>query len=332
MMGDTRFQALVAEETRDHTFITSVQEKSIDTLPPGEVLIRVQYSSLNYKDALSATGNRGVTKKYPHTPGIDAAGVVHHCSNDMFTEGERVLVTGYDLGMNTPGGYGQYIRVPANWVVRLPPELSARDSMIYGTAGFTAGLSVHALIADVEPERGEILVTGASGGVGSIATAILAHLGYYVVAVSGKPEGLAFLKELGAQEVIDRAEVTDTSERPLLKSRWAGAIDTVGGEILSTAIRSTRSRGTITCCGNVASHDLPLTVYPFILRAVKLVGIGSQNCPMDVRTTIWQKLASDWNSHQLKTISEEVSLAQLPEKMELILRGGLKGRVIVNME
>ena len=326
------FKAFVVAEAEEKRFTSSIQERCVEDLPAGEVLIRVNYSSLNYKDALSATGNRGVTKRYPHTPGIDAAGIVEETASKIFKTGDRVLVTGYDLGMNTSGGYGQYIRVPAEWVVPLPAGLSLRESMIFGTAGFTAGLSVSALIAEVRPEDGEILVTGSTGGVGSIAVSILAKLGYRVIAVSGKPEAADFLTGLGASGVMGREEAIDTSGRPLLNGRWAGVVDTVGGDMLITALKSTQPFGIVTCCGNVASVDLPMTVFPFILRGVRLQGINSQNCPMAKRLRVWEKLAGDWKFKQLGDLCKEISTAQLNENITLILAGKQRGRVLVNLD
>jgi acrylyl-CoA reductase (NADPH) len=331
-MNRKTFRALVVSEEEPKKFTGSIRDRQIEDLPAGEVLIRVKYSSLNYKDALSASGNRGVTKKYPHTPGIDAAGTIEESTSDVFGAGAKVLVTGYDLGMNTSGGYGQYIRVPAGWVVPLPEGLSLKESMIYGTAGFTAGMSVFALASEVAPGDGEILVTGATGGVGSIATAILAHLGYSVVAVSGKAEAAGYLKELGAVRIIDRGEAADLSGRPLLKGQWAGVIDTVGGDILATAIKSTQLHGVVTCCGNVASPDLPLTVFPFILRGVCLQGIDSQNCPMDHRLEVWRKLAGTWKFSQLESLGKEVGLSGLTDNIALILQGKQKGRVVVDLD
>jgi putative YhdH/YhfP family quinone oxidoreductase len=301
----------------------------VDDLPPGEVLIRVLWSSLNYKDALSASGNKGVTRTYPHTPGIDAAGIVEDSRSTRFHAGDKVLVTSYDLGMNTAGGFGQYIRVLADWVVALPAGLELRESMVLGTAGLTAAMSVTALRAGIGPERGVILVTGASGGVGSMAVAILARLGYEVCAASSKDA--AYLLGLGAKTVGTRADVDDAGGRPLLTTRWAGVIDTVGGGILATAIKSTAHRGIVTCCGNVASPDLQLTIFPFILRGVTLVGIDSQNLPMEERVMIWQRLADEWKPAQLGSMGHEVSLAGLEDEIARILKGGQQGRIVVNL-
>ena len=276
-------------------------------------MIRVCYSSLNYKDALSASGNRGVTRKYPHVPGIDAAGIVEESNNPGFKPGDKVIASGFDIGMNTPGGFGQYIRVPAEWVLPCPKNITLRQSMIYGTAGFTAAQSVERLVNfPVVPEKGKILVTGATGGVGSIAIALLAHLNYRVCAVSGKPEAEEFLARLGAAETITRQQATDSSGKLLLKEKWAGVVDTVGGEILATAIKSTAYGGAVTCCGNVASPDLLLTVYPFILRSVSLLGIDSAKCPLHYRDKIWQRLAGEWCIENLESLATECRLAELP--------------------
>jgi putative YhdH/YhfP family quinone oxidoreductase len=331
-MSGKKFKAMIVSETSSGSFVRELGQKSLDQLPDGEVLIRVDYSSLNYKDALSASGNKGVTRQYPHTPGIDAAGVVEESSHNDFRAGDPVLVTGYDLGMNTSGGFGQFIRVPADWVVRLPENLSARESMIYGTAGFTAALSVHKLENfGITPEQGKILVTGATGGVGSMALSFLAKDGYHVVAATGKESEKDFLTSLGAVEVIHRDETRDTPERPLLKGRWAGAVDTVGGEILAAAIKSTANHGAVTCCGNVLSGELHMTVYPFILRGVSLMGVDSANTPMDTRLKVWEKLAGRWKLESLEDISNEINLAELDQHIGLILQGKLKGRTVVRI-
>ncbi len=331
-MTSEPFKAMVVAAGQDNTYLRQIKNRGIADLPDGDLLIRVKYSSLNYKDALSATGNKGVTRNYPHTPGIDAAGTVADSAVDDFKVGDAVLVTGYDLGMNTCGGFGQYVRVPAEWVVALPDGLTLKESMIFGTAGFTAGMGILFLTERVRPQDGPVLVTGATGGVGSLALAMLAKLGYTVAAVTGKTSEAAYLKGLGASRIIDRAEAADTSGRPLLKSQWAGVLDTVGGQILATAIKAALPWGTVTCCGNVASPDLPLTVFPFILRGVRLIGIDSQNCPMDVRLKVWQNLAGPWKIEGLHDLCKEISLEGLSENIDLILEGRQKGRVVVNLE
>jgi len=324
---------MVVQEKTDGTYTRRIAEKSLDDLPAGEVLVRVHYSSLNYKDGLSATGHRGVTKNYPHTPGVDAAGVVEESLSEAFQPGDEVIVTSYDLGMNTPGGFGQYIRVPAGWVVPLPENLSPKESMAYGSAGLTAGFCIFKLQEHaITPERGEILVTGATGGVGSFAVAMLAKIGYQVVAVTGKIDEKQFLIDLGAKEVISRDAATDISGKPLLKGRWAGVVDAVGGEILSTAIRATKLHGAVTCCGNVASPDLPINVYPFILRGISLVGIDSQSFPMTFRRQTWEKIATDWKLDNLDRQTSVCSLEELDSEIDLILAGKQKGRVIVDLE
>lgn len=331
-MSNTTFKAMVISETDAGKFLQTIQERPLESLPEGDVLVKVAWSSLNYKDALSATGNRGVTRNYPHTPGIDAAGTVAESRHPDFQPGDEVIVTSYDLGMNTSGGFGQYIRVPADWVVPLPDGLSLKESMALGTAGFTAGQSVLKLVeGDVKPDSGPILVTGATGGVGSLAVGILAHLGYSVAAATGKTTDADFLKSLGATEIIDRKEMDDTSGRPLLKSRWAGVVDTVGGNYLATALKATQEWAVVTSCGNVASHKLDTTVFPFILRGVTLCGISSQSCPMPTRKRIWDLLAGAWKRDGLLDVVTEVTLEELSPKITAILEGRLKGRTLVKI-
>jgi putative YhdH/YhfP family quinone oxidoreductase len=332
-MSEQSFAALVVTETAPKTFSRAIVSRSVSDLPPGELLIEVHYSSLNFKDALSACGKPGVTKNYPHTPGIDAAGDVVSCSDGRFKTGDQVIVTGFDLGMNTAGGYGQYIRVPSAWAVALPQGLSLRESMIIGTAGFTAGLSVYKLQNNgVQPENGDVLVTGATGGVGSIAVAVLAKAGYRVVAVTGKAAEHAYLTELGAAEVIDRATMLAGSDRPMMKERWAGVVDVVGGDMLGSALKSTRYGGTVTCCGLVGSSDLPINVFPFILRGVSLLGIDSVQCPMEPRLAVWKELAGAWKPQRLETTVNEVTLAGLEQPINDILAGKLRGRTLVNLQ
>ncbi len=330
-MATSTFRAMVVQETAQKTYLRTIAERRIDELPAGDVLVQVRYSSLNYKDALSATGNKGVTRNYPHTPGIDAAGVVAESSSAAFRPGDEVIVTSYDLGMNTPGGFAEYIRVPADWVVPRPAGLSLRESMIYGTAGFTAALSVLRLVELVPRERGEILVSGATGGVGSIAVSLLSRIGYPVVAVNGVVDEADYLHELGAGAVISIAEATDTSGRPLLKVRWAGGIDTLGGDILATTLKSVGPAGAVTCCGNAASPDLPLNVFPFILRGVTLVGIDSQNCPMPYRRKVWDKLAGDWKLPRMDHLVTETDLDGLSAQIDRMLERKHKGRTIVRV-
>ncbi len=332
MSQSQQFRALVITETEPKTFSRKIETRNTDDLPAGDVLIRVHYSSLNYKDALSASGNRGVTRKFPHTPGIDAAGIVAQSSVEQFTEGEQVVVIGYDLGMNTDGGFGEYIRVPAGWVVKLPATLTPLEAMTYGTAGFTAAMSVDELVRNgVAPEDGEVLVTGATGGVGSMAVALLAKIGFNVVAATGKVESATdFLRKLGATSIISREEATDTS-RPMLRSRWAGVVDCVGGEMLETALASTKSNAVVAISGLVASPKINTTVFPFILRGVRLVGIESADFPIQKRAALWQKLATDWKLDNLATLAREVTLDTLNPEIDTILAGGQTGRVIVNL-
>lgn len=332
-MINNTFKAMLICETSDKKFERKIINKQINELPEGDILINVKYSSLNYKDALSAIGNRGVTKNYPHTPGIDAAGIVVESNNIDFKAGDKVIVTGYDLGMNTSGGFEEYIRVPAEWVVKLPQNLSLKESMVYGTAGFTAALSVYKLVnSGVKPNDGDILVTGATGGVGSIAISILNKLGYNVIAATGKFHEKEMLLATGAKDIVDRKELDDDSGKPLLKGRWAGVIDTVGGNMLATAIKSTKYGGSVTCCGNVASHEFSTSVYPFILRGVTLFGIDSVQCPKNIRLEIWDKLSSDWKPNNLCDNVDEVSLEGLSKKIDMMLAGKHKGRTIVNLE
>ena len=325
------FKAMVVSET-DKKFSREIKQVALGGLPAGELVIEVKYSSLNYKDALSATGNKGVTRKYPHTPGIDAAGVVANSTSRDVAIGSEVIVMGYDLGMNTAGGFGQYISVPAGRAVKLPTGLSLRDSMAYGTAGFTAALCVMRLLAGgLTKEAGEVLVTGATGGVGSVAVAILAKLGFNVVAATGKTNEKDFLTRLGANAIISRDEANDTSGRPLQKGRWSGAVDTVGGNILATALKSAKYGGLVAACGNTMSADLAVSVFPFILRGVSLLGVDSVEVPMSTRARVWQKLATEWKLDMSGELITECSLEELNPKIDEILKGGIRGRVLVNL-
>lgn len=327
------FKALVVEETSEDTFQRSVKNRTIEQLPDYDVLIRVKYSSLNYKDALSASGHRGVTQQFPHTPGIDAAGIVEESRDKRFQQGDRVIVTSYDLGQNTPGGFGEFIRVPGDWIVPLPEGLNFFESMAVGTAGLTAAIGIHHLLQHgIETGSGPVLVTGATGGVGTMAVDILAKLGYEVVAATGKTDQEPFLKAMGAALVIHRDEVQDRSSKLLLSSRWSGVIETVGGLMLDTALRQTKHNGTVACCGNVLGHELQTNVYPFILRGVTLAGITSANCPMKLRRQLWERLASSWKPGHLQDVSHSCSLFELNSEIDRILKGKQVGRVVVEHE
>lgn len=332
-MDKKTFKALWVTEVPENTFKRAIIERSLDELPHGEVLIQVLYSSLNYKDALSATGNKGVTRKYPHTPGVDAAGIVVESQRSEFQPGDEVIVTGYDLGMNTSGAWAEYIRVPSTWIVKRPTSLSLKESMIYGTAGFTAAQAVLQLQhAGLTPQQGEVLVTGATGGVGSLGVALLSKLGYHVVAATGKVQSSEFLYRLGAKEILGREAVQDLTTRPLLKGRWAGVLDTVGGHILATALRSTQYRGRVACCGLVASPEISLTVFPFILRGACLLGIDSAQCPMEIRLRVWDLLAKEWKIAYLSEVVIDCNVVELNHiYIDKILQGQVQGRVVVDI-
>lgn len=323
------FKALRVYDTPEVKQVIETFEEN--ALPQGDVIIKVHYSSINYKDALSATGNKGVTRQYPHTPGIDASGVVTVSTSDQWQVGDRVIVTGYDLGMNTHGGFSEFIRVPAEWVVKCPETLTLREAMCYGTAGFTAALSVSKITENVSTEAGKVLVTGATGGVGSIAVALLSQLGYTVVAATGKPEYAKHLTDLGASEIIHRDVTNDTSGKAMLKGQYAAIIDTVGGNILSTAIKMLNYGGHVTSCGNVASPEFASSVFPFILRGVTLHGIDSVACPMPKRMAIWSKIASDWKVDALIQTVEEINLEAIPSVITQLIDGTHKGRTIVKI-
>lgn len=329
------FKALWITENGDGKFERNVVERSIDDLPPGEVLISVHYSSLNYKDAMSATGNKGITRQYPHTPGIDAAGVVELSRNAAFAVGDEVIVTGYDLGMNTCGGFGGFVRVPANWVVKKPEAFTLKEAMIIGTAGFTAASALYKMELLLQtPERGPVVVTGSTGGVGSIAVALLAKAGYEVIAVTGKENGLEYLQHLGATRIENRDFVNDTTGKALLKPQWANAIDTVGGNTLLTLLKGCMVDGCVVSTGLVSSPNLPgMTVYPFVLNGVNLLGIGSAETSMATRVAIWNKLATDWNiKDKLSVIAKEVNLDEMSSTyIDMILQGKTMGRIVINL-
>lgn len=330
------FRCYWVTKDTDGNVRAEIAQRALSELPPGDVLIRVAYSSLNYKDALAATGHPGVNKQFPHIPGVDAAGRVATpdaagVSSDLAGDAP-VLVTGFDMGANRWGGWADYVRVPSEWVVPLPGGLTLRESMILGTAGFTAGLCVDALQRHgVAPDSGEVVVTGASGGVGTFAVALLAKLGYHVAAVTGKATSHEYLRKLGAAEILGREQVDDRSGKPLLSGRWAGAVDTVGSHILSTILRTTRHSGCVAACGLAAGSDLPITVFPFILRGVALAGIDAAWGSIPLRHEIWRRLAGPWKLDCLDEISRFATLDDLPAQIAEILGGRITGRVVVTV-
>ena len=327
------FKALRIHE-EENTFRRAIERRDTNDLPEGDVLVRVHYAGLNYKDALSATGNKGVTRKYPHTPGVDASGVVEESSDSRFSPGQEVIVTSYDLGMNTDGGFAEYIRVPADWVVPLPEALTLKQSMVLGTGGYTAALALYKMEqSGQKPEMGKIVVTGATGGVGSMAVAILAKAGYDVIASTGKESAHEYLKQLGATDIVNRAEVDDESGKPLLRPKWAGAIDTVGGNTLATLLKACGRNGSVATCGLVASPKLPTSVFPFILNGVNLLGVDSAETPREIRLDIWNRLAADWNINEhLESATTDATLEELKDTyLDMILAGKTKGRVVVSL-
>lgn len=325
------FKALTVYETPEG-FQRKIETITKEALPKGELLIEVHYSSLNYKDALSSIGNRGVTKNYPHTPGIDAAGLVLESDDPTFKKGDEVLVTGYDFGMNTHGGFSQIIRVPSSWALHLPKGLSLKESMMLGTAGLTAALSVNETLPYAMRGKKRVFVSGASGGVGSFAIKILHELGFEITAPLRRESSRAFLENLGVKHFVDMEQITGSVKRALLPEKYDAAIDTTGGDNLSYALKSVVYGGAVSSCGNAASGDLSLTVYPFILRGVRLIGIDSVLANQELRKEIWENLAGPWKSKQFEDGITEIGLEELPEAMDKMLRGEHQGRTLVNLK
>jgi acrylyl-CoA reductase (NADPH) len=331
-MESTSFACFLVEKDAAGKICRGVTKRATADLPPGEVLVRVAFSSLNYKDALAAEAHPGVVRTLPHVPGIDAAGTVAESSDARYRPGDAVVITGHELGAGQWGGWAEYVRVPAAWVVPLPAGLSLKETMILGTAGFTAAQCVQAILLNgVAPDAGEILVTGATGGVGCLAVKLLAKLGFQVVAVTGKAHLEPRLRAWGAARVMKREEAVSASDKPLLAARWGGAVDTVGGEMLATIIRETKPYGVISACGLVGGTDLNLTVHPFILRGVTLAGIGSAMLPYERRLEIWRKLSHDWRLAGLEELVTTIGLSQVDEYVQRILKGQIVGRTVVEL-
>lgn len=322
-----QYKALVTSE-ENKTFVNSIETKDISDLPNNDTLIKIKYSSLNFKDALSASGNKGVTKNYPHTPGIDAAGIIEKTSGSKFKPGDEVIVTGYDMGMNTNGGFGEYIKVPQEWIVKKPDNLTLSESMAFGTAGLTAGLCLRKLLAHgLQPDDGDVFVSGVTGGVGIISLMLFKKLGFNVSAITGKLDHEDFLKSLGANQVIDRNTLDLDLISPLQKPIYSGGIDAVGGKILSNLICSTSQRAAIACCGMVGGLSLDTSIFPFILRGLSLFGIDSAESLIDVKEEIWNNFSSNWKLENIDENIKDISLDELPSEIDKILEGKQVGRV-----
>ncbi len=329
---ELQFNAFVVNKTEDD-FSAKIQKVTIDDLSSGEVIIKVAYSSVNYKDGLASIPEGKIVRSYPFIPGIDLAGTVVRSNDARFSDGDQVIVTSYELGVSHTGGYSEYARVPADWIVPLPDGLSFEEAMVLGTAGFTAALSVHRLEENgLTPEKGSVLVTGATGGVGSIAVAMLAKRGYHVVASTGKESEYEYLKAIGASEVISREDVNGEKYRPLDKQLWAAAVDPVGGKTLSSIVSKLHYNGSVAVSGLTGGTDVPTTVFPFILRGTNILGIDSVYCPMETRKNLWMRMATDLKPEALlHTIKQEVTLDSLPQALSAILRGEARGRSIVKI-
>lgn len=327
-----KFAALVVDKSEEQ-YSVKVKTLSINDLSQGDVLIRVHYSSVNYKDSLASIPNGNIVKSYPFVPGIDLAGVVVSSENPRFKEGDKVIATSYGIGVSHYGGYSEFARIPSEWIVPLPKGLTLKEAMIIGTAGFTAALSVQALEEQhIAPDQGKVLVTGATGGVGSFAVAILSALGYTIEASTGKSSAEDYLKQLGAETILSREEVYDGKIRALGKQRWAAAVDPVGGEQLAAILSQITYGGSVAVSGLTGGGNVPTSVFPFILRGVNLLGIDSVECPMEKRKTVWQALATNYKPANLEQlISQEVTLEELPDILPILLKGGATGRFLVKL-
>lgn len=324
------FRAFVVNKT-EQDFTTGLQELKLDDLSAGDVIIKVEYSGVNYKDGLATLPNGSVARKYPLVPGIDLAGTVVQSNSHTIREGDPVIVTSYNLGVAHDGGFSQYARVPAEWVVPLPHGLSLREAMIFGTAGFTAAQALYQMeLNGLKPENGPVLITGATGGVGSMGVAMLAKAGYTVAASTGKASEHEYLKSLGANEILSREEVSPEKNRPLERERWAGSIDSVGGNTLAYLTRTTKTWGLIASVGLTGGNDLNTTVYPFILRGVSLLGVDSATCSMNTRLSIWERISEQLKPANLEAmVAQELGLDGVAEATAQILKGQVRGRILI---
>ncbi|NEU30971.1 acryloyl-CoA reductase [bacterium LRH843] len=330
-MNATNFRALLVNQ-EENTFSVNISNLTLNDLPEGEVVIRVDYSSVNYKDGLASIPNGKIVNSYPHVPGIDLAGTVVSSKDPRFKEGDEVIATSYEIGVSHFGGFSEYARIRADWIVPLPKGLSMKEAMTYGTAGFTAALSIQRLEENgINPEKGPILVSGSTGGVGSSAVSMLAKLGYHVIASTGKESEHEFLNEIGANEIISREELQPEKIRPMDKPRWAAAIDPVGGNTLAYILSTIKYGGSVAVSGLTGGISVPTTVFPFILRGVNLLGIDSVYCPMSTRIKLWERMANDLKPDNLEKITSEITLDQLPSTLSLILEGKVKGRTVLKL-
>jgi len=326
------FNALLVEKDEAGKTKASVQQLTTDQLPEGNVTVAVDYSTVNYKDGLCIGPGGGLVRTYPHVPGIDMAGTVEQSSDNRYKAGDKVVLTGWRYGEVHWGGYAQKTRVNADWLVPLPEGLTTKQAMAVGTAGFTAMLSVIALEDHgLKPAGGPVLVTGAAGGVGSVATAILAHLGYEVAAVTGRPEAADYLKSLGATQIVAREDINETVKRPLEAETWAGCIDAVGGDMLARILGQLKYGGSAAAVGLAGGAGLPATVIPFLLRGVNLLGIDSVHCPTEKRLAVWKRVATDLPMDKLEDMIVPATLEDLPQLGANILKGQVKGRVVVDV-
>ncbi len=326
-----QFKALILDETEGRVS-SAIREITEAELPPGDVVVRVECSTINYKDGLILGGLGKLVRQYPHVPGIDFAGTVESSASPTWMPGDQVILTGWRVGETRWGGYAQKARVKAEWLVPLPQGMSIKQAMAIGTAGFTAMLSVLALEDHgIAPSSGPVLITGGAGGLGSVAIAVLARLGYEVAASTGRPETHDYLKRLGASLIVDRAELAEPSSRPLLSERWAACIDAVGGHTLAAVLPQMKYHGVVASCGNAGGIELPTTVLPFILRGVALLGIDSAMCPIERRRQAWSRLATDLPFDLLDAMTETASLAEVPALGKRILKGDVRGRVVIDV-
>ncbi len=325
------FKAYRTEEI-DGKFINSIQNIDKSVLDNSELVVKVAYTGINYKDYLSSIGNKGITRNYPHTPGIDASGYVVSDKTGTFAQGEEVIVMGYDLGMNTDGGFAEYIGVPAEWAIRKPEGLSLKQAMQIGTSGFTAALGISKMLqAGQDPQNGAVIVSGATGGVGTWAVQILSTLGFEVWAVSGKEEDKQLLIDLGAARILKREEVMIPKEKALVRPTIAGAFDAVGGEMLVSLLKQTEKFGSVATCGNVGGNNIEMTVFPFILNGVNLLGITSANVSKSMRFNVWDLLAKTANTELVAKYGKEISLEEVDSAFDLIKNGKHTGRFTVSI-